>query len=116
MLRTKFQGHRSNGSGEADFFYVFIIYGRCGHVGYVTHSILTTFSFLSGRTTTDITHPPEAFGSDELNRRIGFAVAAYHPPFAMLFRSSDAWFICSDVIGSSPSISVLGHGQQYLLC
>ena len=38
MLRTKFQGHRSIGSGE-DFFMVLTIYGHCGHVGNVTQTI-----------------------------------------------------------------------------
>ena len=37
-----FQGHRSIGSGE-DFFKVSTIYGRGGHLGHVTRSVLTTF-------------------------------------------------------------------------
>ena len=36
MLHTKFQGHRLSGSGEEDFFNVFTIYGRRGHLGHVT--------------------------------------------------------------------------------
>ena len=39
MLHTKFQGHRSSGSGEEDFFKVFTIYGHGGHVGHVTQII-----------------------------------------------------------------------------
>ena len=44
MLHTKFQGHRSIGSGEEDFLRLFTIYGHGGHVGHVTH--LYKFSFL----------------------------------------------------------------------
>ena len=36
MLHTKFQGHRTIGSGEEDFFKVFTIYRHGGHVGHVT--------------------------------------------------------------------------------
>ena len=57
MLHTKFQGHRSIGSGEEDFFKVFTIYGHGGYVGHVTQLICINFhSFLpqafsySGRT------------------------------------------------------------------
>ena len=42
MLHTKFQGHRSIGSGE-DFFKVFTIYGHGGHVGHVTLLICISF-------------------------------------------------------------------------
>ena len=42
MLHTKFQGHRSIGSGEEDFK-VFTIYGHGGHVGYVTQLICINF-------------------------------------------------------------------------
>ena len=42
MLHTKFQGHRSIGSGE-DFFKVFTIYGHGGHVGHVTQLICINF-------------------------------------------------------------------------
>ena len=38
MLHTKFQGHRSIGSGE-DNFKVFTMYGHGGHVGHVTQLI-----------------------------------------------------------------------------
>ena len=40
MLHTKFQGHRSIGSGVEDFN-VFTIYGHGGHVGHVTQLICT---------------------------------------------------------------------------
>ena len=43
MLHTKFQGHRSIGSGEEDFLKVFTIYGHGSHLGHVTRTILTTF-------------------------------------------------------------------------
>ena len=39
MLHTKFQGHRSFGSGEEDFLKFFTIYGHSGHVGHVTQLI-----------------------------------------------------------------------------
>ena len=39
MLYTKFQGHRSIGSGEEDFFNVLTIYGHGGHLGHVTQTI-----------------------------------------------------------------------------
>ena len=32
MLHTKFQGHRSIGSGEENFLKVFTIYGHGGHL------------------------------------------------------------------------------------
>ena len=35
MLHTKFRGNRSTGSGEEDFYRVFTIYGRGGHLGHV---------------------------------------------------------------------------------
>ena len=47
MLHTKFQGHRSIGSGEEDFFMVFTIYGHGGHVGHVTQLICINFHSLS---------------------------------------------------------------------
>ena len=43
MLHTKSQGHRPSGSGEEDFFRVFTIYGRGGHLGHVTKIIWTNF-------------------------------------------------------------------------
>ena len=43
MLHTKFQGHRSIGSGEEDFFKVFTIYGHGSHVGHVTQLIYINF-------------------------------------------------------------------------
>ena len=46
MLHTKFQGHGSIGSGEEDFFKVFIIYGHGSHVGNVTQFISINFHFL----------------------------------------------------------------------
>ena len=36
MLHYKFRGNRSAGSGEEDFWRVFTIYGRGGHLGHVT--------------------------------------------------------------------------------
>ena len=46
MLHTKFQGHRSIGSGEEGFFKVFTIYGHGGYVGLVIQTIWKFFSFL----------------------------------------------------------------------
>ena len=46
MLHTKFQGHRSVGSGEEDFFKVFTIYGYGSHVGHVTQLICINFHSL----------------------------------------------------------------------
>ena len=43
MLHTKSQGHRPSGSGEEDFWRVFTIYGRGGHLGHVTKTIWTKF-------------------------------------------------------------------------
>ena len=45
MLHTKFQGHRSSGSG--DFFKIFTIYGHGSHVGYVTQLICINFNSYS---------------------------------------------------------------------
>ena len=45
MLHTKFQGHRSFGSGEEDFLRFFTIYGHGGHVGHVTLLICINFHF-----------------------------------------------------------------------
>ena len=42
MLHTKFQGHRSIGSGEEDFLR-FLLYGHGGHVGHVTQLICINF-------------------------------------------------------------------------
>ena len=40
MLHTKFQDHRSIGSGEEDFLKVFLPYiGDGGHVGHVTWTV-----------------------------------------------------------------------------
>ena len=39
MLHTKFQGHRSIGSGVEDRFKVFTIYGHGGHVGHKPETI-----------------------------------------------------------------------------
>ena len=47
MLHIKFQGHRSTGSGEEDFFKVFTIYGHGGHVGHVTQLICINFHSFS---------------------------------------------------------------------
>ena len=43
MLHTKFRGNRSSGSGEEDFWRVFTIYGRGGHLGHVTKMPRTNF-------------------------------------------------------------------------
>ena len=43
MLHTNFCGNRPAGSGEEDFFKVFTIYGRGGHLGNVTWTIYTNF-------------------------------------------------------------------------
>ena len=43
MLHTKFRGNRPDGSGEEDFFKVFTIYERGGHLGHVTWTIYTNF-------------------------------------------------------------------------
>ena len=45
MLHTKFRGNRPAGSGE-DFWKVFTIYWRGGHLGHVTSIILSDFHFL----------------------------------------------------------------------
>ena len=42
MLHTKSQGHWPSGSGE-DFYRVFTIDGRGGHLGHVTRTISTNF-------------------------------------------------------------------------
>ena len=42
MLHTKFQGHRSIGSGEEDFKGL-TIYGHSSHLGHVTRTILIIF-------------------------------------------------------------------------
>ena len=46
MLHTKFCGNRPAGSGEKDFWRVFTIYGRGGHLGHVTSIISSDFPFL----------------------------------------------------------------------
>ena len=43
MLQTKPQGHWPFGSGEEDFWRVFIIYGHGGHLGHVTQPCEQTF-------------------------------------------------------------------------
>ena len=43
MLHTKAQGHWPFGSGEEDFWKVFTIYGRGGHLGHVTQMPRTNF-------------------------------------------------------------------------
>ena len=45
MLHTKFHGNQPAGSGE-DFFRVFTIYGRGGHLGQVISIMSTDFHFL----------------------------------------------------------------------
>ena len=51
MLYTKFHGNRPPGSGEEDFWRVFTIYGRGGHLGHVTSIMSSDFHF----------HIPESF-------------------------------------------------------
>ena len=46
MLHTKFHGNRSTGSREKDFWRVFTIYGRGGHLGHVTSIMSINFHFL----------------------------------------------------------------------
>ena len=46
MLHTKFRGSRPTGSGE-EFLWVFIIYGRGGHLGHVTWTIYTGQTLVS---------------------------------------------------------------------
>ena len=43
MLHTKFHENRLDGSGEEDFWRVFTIYGRGGHLGHVTQMLRTNF-------------------------------------------------------------------------
>ena len=43
MLHTKFQGYRSIGPAEEDFFKVFTIYGHGGHVGHMAQLICINF-------------------------------------------------------------------------
>ena len=43
MLHTKFRENRPAGSGEEDFWRVFTIYGRGGHLGHVTQMSRTNF-------------------------------------------------------------------------
>ena len=43
MLHTKFRGNRPAGSG--DFFRVFTIYGRGGHLSHVTRIMSSDFHF-----------------------------------------------------------------------
>ena len=43
VLHAKFGGNRSAGSGEEDFWRVFTIYGRGGHLGHVTQMPRTNF-------------------------------------------------------------------------
>ena len=47
MLHTKFQGHRSIGSGEENFLRFFNIYEHGGHVGHVTQHICIYFNSYS---------------------------------------------------------------------
>ena len=51
MLHTKFRGNRPTGSGEEDFWRVFTIYGRGGHLSHVTSIMSSDFRF----------HVPESF-------------------------------------------------------
>ena len=43
MLHTKFRENQPASSGEEDFLRVFTIYGRGGHLGYVTQMSRTKF-------------------------------------------------------------------------
>ena len=46
MLHTKFRGNRPAGSGEEDFYRVFTIYTRGGHLGHMTSIMSSDFHFL----------------------------------------------------------------------
>ena len=46
MLHTKFRGNWPAGSGEEDFWSVFTIYERGGHLGHVTSIMSSDFPFL----------------------------------------------------------------------
>ena len=46
MLHTKFRRNLPAGSGEVDFWRVFTIYGRGGHLGHVTSIMSSDFHFL----------------------------------------------------------------------
>ena len=46
MLHTKFRENRPTGSGEEDFWRVFIIYGHGGNLGHMTRIMLINFHFL----------------------------------------------------------------------
>ena len=46
MLHTKFRGNWPAGSGEEDFWRVFTIYGRGGHLGHVNSIMSSYFHFL----------------------------------------------------------------------
>ena len=46
MLHTKSQGHWLSGSGEEDFKKVLTIYGRGGHLCYVTKIFCINFGYL----------------------------------------------------------------------
>ena len=46
MIHTKFGGNRPAGSGEEEFYRVFTIYGRGGHLGHVTSIMSSDFHFL----------------------------------------------------------------------
>ena len=41
MLHAKFRGHRSVSAGEKRFLKIFTIYGRSGHIGFVTWMVCT---------------------------------------------------------------------------
>ena len=58
MLHTKFRGNQPAGSGEEDFWRVFTIYGRGGHLGHVTSIMLINFHYL----VSESSH--KKFGSD----------------------------------------------------
>ena len=46
MLHTMIRGNLPAGSGEEDFYRVFTIYGRGGHLGHVTSIMSSDFHFL----------------------------------------------------------------------
>ena len=46
MLHTKFRGNQPAGYREEDFRRFFTIYGRSGHLGYVTSIMSSDFHFL----------------------------------------------------------------------
>ena len=68
MLHTKFRKNRPAGSGEEDFWRVFTIYGRGGHLGHVTQMLRTKYrSPYSRRLHIKFGFdPPSGFGEEDV--------------------------------------------------